>query len=642
MLQSIKMKKIVVVVVLSGCFFNGKSQLFKKIKTAVVSGASNAVQGKAYSEADKAVNKVLTPNKKTTPEKPTPQATEKPQEKTSTPTPVNGSSSSKTDTPAKQTGDGFLDAAVSSKSIFIGGTLFFTGQSGVYEKVNSIEILISSGTNPQSFTVPLAKDGKFNAKWIANGPAGNYTATVYSSDKKTSKALSFTVSGLNDLNDMATESITITKKIVAQIEKRVAVAKPDLSSKDGADMDKKLADGKQQANTLLDAFEKINTAGKTFSSSAKQGEVLPPSMSHNLSALKNELSSYNTSSQVLLDNIEHRTNPYTICETLVMVSEACAALSTATNFSAKATGILKNIFMDKVIPFTASGMNDLAPNLSKMSSDKLALGVKYLGAAHLDLEGLNTGMGKLGIAGDLAQFAANILLKKYCGVFEGDVSHSYDVDFRNTDGVTWWKYGYKTGAKIYLRYPKSKGNGKIVNMKGHIEGNATSFSFYQNIKAEDGFYETTKGHAVVKQMAVLTPFTIPFVSAEADKLGFGMMARAVATPAYFCLPIDAIYDRDAQTIRIVMTEGGIDFTELVKHRVLFCVPVPLPLFRIQDFPIEKCKKTMDAVIRRYGEYKVVETKGGGLSFGGSGVHHAGDKHSETETTVNLTISAKQE
>jgi hypothetical protein len=91
-----------------------------------------------------------------------------------------------------------------------------------------------------------------------------------------------------------------------------------------------------------------------------------------------------------------------------------------------------------------------------------------------------------------------------------------------------------------------------------------------------------------------------------------------------------------------MTEGGIDFTELVKHRVLFCVPVPLPLFSIQDFPIEKCKKTMDAVIRRYGEYKVEEKKGGGLSFAGSGIHHAGGKGTEIETTVNLSINAKQE
>jgi hypothetical protein len=631
------MKKSICAVALLLCFCTGKGQFLKKLKNAVQAGASNAVQGKVYSETDKAVNNLLTPGKKAATEKPA----EKPQGNTAAPgstPPVNSNAK----TTANQTSDGFLEIQISSKSIFIGGSLFFTGQSGVYEKVNSIEIVISAGGIPQPFTVPLNKDGKFNAKWIANGPAGNYTATAYSSDKKTSKVISFTVGGLHDLDDMAGESIAITKKIVAQIKKRTAAARNGLSSKDAAEADKKLAKGEEQANTLIAAFENINTAGKTFSAAAKKGEVLPVNLSHNLSALKNELAAYNTSSQILLDNIEHRTNPYTICETLVMVSEACAALSTATNFAVKGAGFLKNIFLDKVISFTASGLNDAAPGLTKMPSDKVALGVKYLTNAHLDLEGLSTGIGKLGIAGDLAQYAANILLKNYCGVFEGNVTHSYNVDFRNSDGVTWWKYGYNTGAKIVLRYPKTMGNGKVVNMKGHIEGNATSFSFYQNIKAEDGFYETTKGHAIVKQMAVLTPFTIPVVSAEADRLGFGMMARAVATPAYFCLPIDAIYDRDAKTIRIVMTEGGIDFTELVKHRVLFCVPVPLPLFRIQDFPIEKCKKTMDAVIRRYGEYKVAEGKNGGLSFAGSGVHHAGGKGSEIETTVNLAVDAKQE
>ncbi len=635
MLQLINMQKSICVIVLLLCFSTSKSQFLKKIKNAVQAGASNAVQGKAYSEADKAVNNLLSTNKK---------KEEKPVEQTqsNTPAPNNPpASTSNTKTTPKQTNDGFLEVQVSSKSIFIGGTLFFTGQSGVYEKVKSIEFVISSGSSPQSFTVLLSKDGKFNAKWIANGPVGNYTATVYSSDKKTSKVINFTVTGLNDLDEMATESITITKKIMAQVKKRLAAAKSDLSNADIAEAEKKLAQGEQKANTLLAAFDKINTAGKTFSSAAKKGEVLPPALSDNLSALKNELTAYNTSSQILLDNIEHRTNPYTICEVLVMVSEACAAISTATNFASKGKGILKNILLDKMIPYAASKMNDSDPNLTKMSSDKVALGVKYFTAASLDLENVTSGSGPAGILGDLFQYAANVLLKKYCGIFEGNVTHSYNVDFRNSDGVTWWKYGYNTGATIALRYPKKAGNGKIVNMKGHIEGNATSFSFYQNIKAEDGFYETTKGHTVVKQMAVLTPFTIPVVSAEVDRLGFGMMARAVVTPAYFCLPIDAIYDRDAKTIRIMMTEGGIDFTELVKHRVLFCVPVPLPLFRIQDFPIEKCKKTMDAVIKRYGEYKIIEGKDGSLTFSGNGTHHAGGKGTDIETTVNLSLNAKQ-
>jgi hypothetical protein len=53
----------------------------------------------------------------------------------------------------------------------------------------------------------------------------------------------------------------------------------------------------------------------------------------------------------------------------------------------------------------------------------------------------------------------------------------------------------------------------------------------------------------------------------------------------------------------------------------------------------KARKTIDAVIKRYGEYKVIDDGKGELSFSGSNTHHAGDKGTSIETTVRLSLSA---
>lgn len=631
------MKHLFVLIVLLSVSCLCNAQLLKRIGNSIKQKAEQKVK----SEADKAVDKTLDKGiekatvkkeKQTeTPEQPTPPPTI---EKENTAPPVNAEP-----TAATSDSEGFIEMQLSTSVIFTGGTLLITGKTGTYATLNKTDLVISGPASANTYPILLDKEGNFSVTWVAPATAGKYKATAAGSDKKATKEIEFTVEYLDELDEMATENIFVTNKLLEVLSKRVDESKRDLSSKHAGEADKKMKELAGKADKLKGAFAKINEAGRIFANAATKGAVLPKNLSANLSELKGKLQEHKDNSQQILKNIEHNAAAYTICETLEMVSEACAAFSTATNFTGKISSVIKNLALDKAVPAAATALNEYAFD-KKVPNEAVVPGIKFFTAASQDFDGLISGAGPMGLAGDMAQLFSNILLKEYCSSFEGEVSQQYTVDFRNINSVTWWKYGYATKAKITLRYPKNKGSGSTIQMKGHIEGNAVKFSFYQNVSAADEIQSITKNHVPLVQVAVVGPAAVPFATSTADAAGFGMMARAVATPSYFNLPVDAVYNKETETIRLFLTDGGIDFTPMVRYRVLFCSPIPLPIFKVQEFPINKARLTMNAVIKRYGEYKMMADNKGGLSFSGTNTHHAGTSSSDTETKVILTIKAK--
>ena len=102
-----------------------------------------------------------------------------------------------------------------------------------------------------------------------------------------------------------------------------------------------------------------------------------------------------------------------------------------------------------------------------------------------------------------------------------------------------------------------------MKMKGNIEGNATNFSIYQNVKEIDAFQEKMKGErwfCSIFPICLYSPPFVPFSSAKADKnTGFGAVARFALTPAYFNIPIDADYDLNSKKLTLYVNEAIVDF-----------------------------------------------------------------------------------
>jgi hypothetical protein len=248
------------------------------------------------------------------------------------------------------------------------------------------------------------------------------------------------------------------------------------------------------------------------------------------------------------------------------------------------------------------------------------------------------------MAGDVLQFASDVLLKAYCGTLSGEMTHDYTVNFRNSDGETWWKYGVKMKAAVSLRYPKKGAESGIIKMKGSIEGNAINFTFFQHVAVEESFKEGTKEKIEVVELRVIKPPAVPFVSSQSDKFGFGAVARGIVTPASFYIPIDAEYNPDDNKIKIFINPAILDFTPLIKNTFIFLLVGGdlLPYFKKMDFPIHPAQLTIKASFKDKNEFTVDKDKSNNLSFTAKGNRHIGSSSDKIETDLNFYISAKKD
>lgn len=627
------MKRSILLVMALLCTIAMQAQILKRIGNAVKYNMENRASSEINKAIDKKIDKALEKKKKK--KGLGTDTTQVPPANDSTSAITEGMSAAKVDKP---TNEGFAEIKLSDKKVFIGGTLTISGRSLNYGEWTHVTLSIAAPNAIKDYQVALDKDGRFVVDWIAQAYVGEYTATVKSSDGNATASEKFIVEYIDELEDLGKDNEAEVERAMKLITRRVEDTKKDLNAKQKATVDAKVKNLKAKADKLRLVFNDINKAGQLFAKAAGKGVALPENLSANISDLRQALHEHEEQTQRILDQVEHTTEGYSICETLEMVSEACAAFSTVTNFLGNFKKIAANIMADKVKPLINTQLNEYAFD-KKLPNEAIVPPLKLITAASNNAGELMTDGGMSGVASDIAQLYSNIYLKELCTNFEGQLTHTYNVNFRNSDLNTWWKYGYTTKAKLTLRFPKSRGAGTTVTMKGHIEGNATDFSFFQDVAIEDEFWRTSKGHTRVTQLLLISPPAVPFATSQNDPAGFGMFARMAATPAYYNFPVDAVYDKENGTIRLFLTEGGVDFSPLVRNRVLLYSKAPLPMFRVQDFPIEKARKTIDAVIKRYGEYKVNDDGKGGLSFSGSNTHHAGDKGTSIETTVKLSLSA---
>lgn len=519
--------------------------------------------------------------------------------------------------------DGYIAVVTSANSIFKGGSVTISGESVMYGEFKSVGINIQGpysedadpkplgGFAKQIKQVVLDKDGKFRLLWNVGGIEGQYIITATSSDGKATKRKTVIVYDMADGDEIADSNITITNKVYKNLVKRVEAVKPDISSADVTELEKKKEEVKRKKDELIKMYESINDATHKLGSLLAKGKGLPPDLNANLSDLHNTLAQQAADMEKADEFNNHEPADNTICEYLVMVNEACAAFSTVTTFyGGSVVQILSNIVTGKLIPKgvemgNAAMGKPVDPDMEIMAKEP----GKLFAAAHIDANSVVSDMGLAGVAGDLVQYADGILLKKYCGAYTGILKHDYRVVFRNSDHAIWWDYSVEMEASISLRYPKNKTGGKILRMKGNVEGNATKFTFFAD--AKEAVKDEMQGRDKYVEVIVLRdflPLAVPFATSQADALGFGVAARASVTPAYFNIPIDVEYDQDAGKIKFFVNPALVDFTDLVSNRELYMVNAVLPLVRWQDYPIFKAQETFKGSFKEKNEFTMVNSK----------------------------------
>lgn len=608
-----------------------KSQIFKRVADATRYKVESKTEIAASNATEKVIDNVLINIKAGKNSK-----TSKPKNENETP---KIDPQTKAGEKSRTNDKSSIEIRPSSNEIFITGQITFSGRSIKYDGYAAIQLKISGPRNHQeAHEVTMQNDGSFTAIWTAPQEVGTYFVKAISSDKKSDTTIRIEVSMLDEFDNMADENIAETEKAKTLIENKVNDAKGSLSSAQKSELESRKKKAIDNLDKMIKLFRSINSANKQLASSLKGKTYVPANLSANLSLLNNDLKSQ--ADEMKKRNEEfanHKSTDNTICEYLVMINEACAAFSSAVGFYSKSIAtILKNIVLDKgpgvAVDASAAKIGVSPPTGTDYIPKELG---KLYATSKLDAESLSSGMGIASFAGDMMSYVSDILLKTYCGLYSGEMTQNFEFIYRNSFNDVWWKYGGTLKAVVNLRYPKSSGTGSIIKMKGSLEGNAVKFTFFADPKeavAEEmkSSYNFTK----LITLADIKPPTVPFVSAASDKAGFGAVARNAATPASFYIPIDAEYNVESGQIKIFINEALMDFTPIVKNKKVFILMGPLPLFRWEDFPIEKAQRIIRGSLKDKNWFSVTGANEGKPQFNGTITR----KVSQKDFSINLDIS----
>jgi hypothetical protein len=631
---------------------SARAQLFKKIGDKVKNDAEWRVRNKADRELSKGIDsllqlpkKIVNKNKKSKAD----QSSENSDGTDPIKTETGNTNTSKKEATASNDDltprEGFVTLQLSSNRIFSGGSILISGQSVKYKNFVNVQVAVSGPSVNDTKSVPLNSDGKFTSTWFAPDKEGTYTVTVTGSDKKGVEKATISVYALPLIQNWCSENIELTKKAYDKLSSSVENVKAAIGSKDKAELEKKIEDVTVKKDKVLKLFDDLNKAAKEIAMLAKSGKNLSPNLSGNLSELNAHLAEQRNKMRQIEEYNDHQPADNTICEYMVMLNEACAAFSVYTNLESRAlVTIIGNIQLDKGVPKAVSMVNEKKEWLSEPNDFAIKEPAKIFATAAVDAKSLSSALGVAGFAGDMVQFATDFLLKKYCGVFKGEFQHDYTIEFRNGKGENWWTYGVGMKAVISLRYPKVKDGVNIIKMKGNIEGNGTHFTFFEDVEKDDDFQKGSKGKIEVVPIKTFTPLAVSFATSERDILGFGAIARGLATPAYFNIAIDAEYDVNANKIKLFVNQALVDFTIYVSNKFVFALVGAdlLPYIKQMNFPIHPALTTIGSVLRSHNEFDVSTDAKGNLSFAGMANKHLGDKSSKIEHDLNFTVSAKKE
>lgn len=454
----------------------------------------------------------------------------------------------------------------------------------------------------------------------------------------------------SDEND---ELMQATGTAFERLRNRASKLKGIISASQAAELDKKIAEVKEAVDDIREIAGLIKKGKQEIKEEIRAGNGLPHNISYHLTQMNLLIVSKSKEVQQLSDIAAHEPYENTVCEYITMLSEACSAFTTFTSgwialLTSTAKNIAINAAMDKLDLHKPQEEPEGDYEIKPSSSNKTWAGKQGLkvfsvfGILSSKTGNLTNKWKQAQFVSNVINFSTGVLLRSYCGSFKGDVTHTYEIKYRNSDGDIWWSYAFRLEGAINLLYPKNGIKDGIIKMKGNIEGNATKFAFSANPANNPEFVADTKGKVEVMILKSMTPLAVPVSTSFATK-DWGWIARATATPAYFNIPVDAEYNTETEKITLFIKPARLDFSEFVYNRQVFILwSAGLPLLRLMDYPISKTRLTLNATIKDQNQFPMKKNAKQELFFTCNASRHIGSKTDITEHILDLKISAKKE
>lgn len=462
-----------------------------------------------------------------------------------------------------------------------GGVVQLIGRTEHDGKRLEVSIVVTppkgtGGAAPVTLTaIADGKTGTFSATFKNTGAAGQYAVTATSPDGNGTGAAAFTVALAGDVASAAMKTIS---EAVTLGGDAIAAAQTALGTMPPSPPKQQLSEKMTELQGLLAKTQpQIAAMGKSAAELATIAATRPPVAAVVDPALA-EIAEWNDEARTKLDEAQKRLakakEETALCDTINMAGEALSLVQLTTALaSGGVTTVLYKLFMNNGLP---AALNTL-PTSDKQ---KFAAGETIKAGAEVG-KGLAAALGQgLDFAGNLASYVTKDIFKRYCNTYEGPVSAQMDITIKE-GAVPWWKYSVTLEGMLRLRFQKGAPTSKPIPLTGEIEGNATNFTFSEDVFVIE---KPPAGMMVMKRLRI-TP--VPFLNTAKDPLGFGLFAR-MGTPAYFFVPVQGELANGKITLRLM--DAKVDFTDLVKNRLVLVAvqpALPVPMIKTFDFPVEK-------------------------------------------------------
>ena len=438
-----------------------------------------------------------------------------------------------------------------------------------------LKITLPGQNNPQTVKTKCDKKGDFEVVFSQTTKTGTYKISATAPDGKGTGSAEFKVATPTGIGNLATgkfEELSKalkenTDKINKKINQLPASSERDQLVQKTNEIVTKINEMNQQAAKIKPNLDKMLEAI----------EGLPADKLEDQPAMEiiDDLAEWTVEADQQMEKLKNllpdEKQDQSICDMIHAAGEGMRLCSTMMNFIGSGTTIIMNLAVDKAMP---AMLNKFYPKRHAAWD----FGAKGGIAAAQGMDDFKTGL--VGLLNDAITLLTDELLKRYCGEYSGPIKATMKADFKH-QGQSYWKYSISIEGQFTLRFEKNSPAGKPVRMTGEIFGNATKYTFWEDVQK---VMEVPRGGQIVVRQPIIPG---PFPPLYKDSLGFGQIAN-LALPMMFYIPLEGQMEDDKVALKIMDPVKEIN-SLLLKNQLIMAYMafgLPVPVVKHFEFPIQ--------------------------------------------------------
>lgn len=481
-----------------------------------------------------------------------------------------------------------------------GSVVMFVGKTIPDGRRTDVKITVRSSAGTKDLGATVDKEGRFSLTFDSTQSIGLYTVEAVAPDGAGKAVAKFKVATalgiIIEIIDAEEEAATVTAQVLSAIADAAGKLPVSPLQKDLLERIEKLKARTAEMPTQIKNFDK---AWWEIRYLLDTRPALQPAFQPMLNKMAAEAAELKIKTQEMRQQLGKSKKQGVLCDQLETINEVTNGISFLLNLSKKPISTFVNFMIDKGTP---KAIEQIADNKGYSDAAKFTATEAVKNSAAAAVSGALDPLGAtVGLANDLAQFAAQQAFNSYCEKFEGPVHAVFRAEFDH-EGAVWWKYDVTLAGKLTIRFAKAARSGAAIAFTGQIEGNATSFKLWEDAVA----ITPALRRNVLFRQSFAPPAIPPKAVAAAEEAG--TLAR-MGTPGYFRIPVEGEIIGEKVTLNILPALN--DFSDLVKGRAfyVFFEPIlPVPYFSQIEFPVQKAHFILSRGMMEKSEYNIVANK----------------------------------